>query len=107
VACRTAAELGARAVLALAFPLHPPGRPERSRATELEQAGVPVVAVQGRRDPFGTPEEVEALGLAHVRVVAVDGDHALRVRSAAALGVAGATSALLSALTTSVPVHDP
>ncbi|MCI0383954.1 alpha/beta family hydrolase [Streptomyces sp. CNQ085] len=57
VACRTAAELGARAVLALAFPLHPPGKPERSRAGELTGAGVRTLVVQGGRDPFGRPGE--------------------------------------------------
>ncbi|MFJ6794476.1 alpha/beta family hydrolase [Streptomyces sp. NPDC091268] len=57
VACRTAAELGAAAVLALAFPLHPPGRPEKSRAGELLGAGRPTLVVQGGRDPFGRPEE--------------------------------------------------
>ncbi|WP_372409437.1 alpha/beta family hydrolase [Streptomyces luteireticuli] len=60
VACRTAAELGAVAVLALSFPLHPPGRPEKSRAEELLGAGVPVLVVQGARDPFGRPEEFPA-----------------------------------------------
>uniref|UniRef100_A0AAU3GST4 Hydrolase n=1 Tax=Streptomyces sp. NBC_01401 TaxID=2903854 RepID=A0AAU3GST4_9ACTN len=57
VACRTAAELGAQAVLALSFPLHPPGKPEKSRADELLGAGVPTLVVQGGRDPFGRPEE--------------------------------------------------
>ncbi|MFD7920166.1 alpha/beta family hydrolase [Streptomyces sp. NPDC059740] len=60
VACRTAAELGARAVLALSFPLHPPGRPESSRAAELAgpaAAGLPTLVVQGGRDPFGRPAE--------------------------------------------------
>ncbi|MDO0925793.1 hydrolase [Streptomyces sp. TG1A-8] len=57
VACRTAAELGAHAVLALGFPLHPPGRPERSRADELLGAGVPTLVVQGGNDPFGKPGE--------------------------------------------------
>ncbi|KES04582.1 hypothetical protein BU52_24485 [Streptomyces toyocaensis] len=57
VACRTAAELGARAVLALSFPLHPPGRPEKSRAGELLGAGVPTLVVQGGNDPFGRPGE--------------------------------------------------
>ncbi|MER5504038.1 alpha/beta family hydrolase [Streptomyces sp. NPDC002766] len=56
VACRTAVELGARAVLALSFPLHPPGRPEKSRAAELLGAG-PTLVVQGGNDPFGRPEE--------------------------------------------------
>ncbi|MEU7483216.1 alpha/beta family hydrolase [Streptomyces sp. NPDC042319] len=57
VACRTARELGAHAVLALSFPLHPPGRPEKSRVTELTEAGVPTLVIQGGRDPFGRPEE--------------------------------------------------
>ncbi|MFD3608629.1 alpha/beta family hydrolase [Streptomyces atroolivaceus] len=57
VACRTAAELDARAVLALSFPLHPPGKPEKSRADELLGVGVPALVVQGGRDPFGRPEE--------------------------------------------------
>jgi uncharacterized protein len=55
VACRTAAELGAVGVLALAFPLHPPGRPDRSRAAELP-GDVPTLVVNGDRDPFGVPE---------------------------------------------------
>jgi uncharacterized protein len=57
VACRTATTLGAAAVLALSFPLHPPGRPEKSRAEELTGAGVPTLVVQGERDPFGRPAE--------------------------------------------------
>ncbi|MFJ9375835.1 alpha/beta family hydrolase [Streptomyces sp. NPDC101455] len=57
VACRTAAELGAAAVLALSFPLHPPGKPEKSRAGELLGAGVPTLVVQGGNDPFGKPAE--------------------------------------------------
>uniref|UniRef100_UPI002AC3136A alpha/beta family hydrolase n=1 Tax=Streptomyces shenzhenensis TaxID=943815 RepID=UPI002AC3136A len=50
-------ELGAAAVLALSFPLHPPGRPEKSRAGELLGAGVPTLVVQGGNDPFGKPDE--------------------------------------------------
>ncbi|MEV0318680.1 alpha/beta family hydrolase [Streptomyces sp. NPDC050659] len=57
VACRTATELGAVAVLALSFPLHPPGKPEKSRADELLGAGVPTLVVQGGNDPFGKPAE--------------------------------------------------
>ncbi|NYI46715.1 hypothetical protein BJ993_003795 [Nocardioides aromaticivorans] len=56
-AARTARELGARGCLALSFPLHPPGKPEKSRLEELELAGVPTLVVQGERDPFGRPEE--------------------------------------------------
>ncbi|MCA1220480.1 alpha/beta hydrolase family protein [Streptomyces sp. 8L] len=57
VACRTAAGLGAHAVLALSFPLHPPGRPEKSRDGELLSAGLPTLVVQGGADPFGKPGE--------------------------------------------------
>ncbi|MGC4894165.1 alpha/beta family hydrolase [Micromonospora sp. DT31] len=55
VACRTAAAVGAVGVVALAFPLHPPGRPERSRSGEL-RTGLPTLVVNGDRDPFGIPE---------------------------------------------------
>ncbi|MEU7619460.1 alpha/beta family hydrolase [Micromonospora rifamycinica] len=54
VACRTARTVGAVGVVALAFPLHPPGRPERSRADELA-TGLPTLVVNGDRDPFGVP----------------------------------------------------
>ncbi|MCU1617240.1 MAG: hypothetical protein JWO98_4780 [Frankiales bacterium] len=86
VACRSAAAQGADGVLALAFPLHPPrrpshppGRPERSRAGELAGVAVPVLVVQGERDPFGGPAEVaEAVaGRATVTVRGVPGDHGL------------------------------
>jgi predicted alpha/beta-hydrolase family hydrolase len=63
VACRTAHESGADGVLALSFPLHPPGRPEVSRAEELRAPlphGIPLHVVQGVNDPFGTPDEVRA-----------------------------------------------
>jgi uncharacterized protein len=60
VACRTAQPAVARAVVALAFPLHPPGRPERSRAAELRAAGTPVLVVNGDRDPFGVPDSADA-----------------------------------------------
>ncbi|HEU5160263.1 MAG TPA: alpha/beta family hydrolase [Streptosporangiaceae bacterium] len=60
VACRTARAAGARAVIALAFPLRPPRRPDRTRAPELRGAGVPVLVVNGRRDPFGVPDAADA-----------------------------------------------
>ncbi|MEU8106583.1 alpha/beta family hydrolase [Nonomuraea muscovyensis] len=63
VACRTAEDVGATAVVALAFPLHPPGRPERSRADELRGAGVDVLVVNGDRDPFGVPDAADATRL--------------------------------------------
>lgn len=78
VACRTASMLAAAGVVCLAFPLHPPGRPERSRAGELESAQVPVLVVQGSRDGFGGPDEVTA-SAPSVLVEAVAGaDHGFR-----------------------------
>jgi predicted alpha/beta-hydrolase family hydrolase len=79
VACRSAAEQEAAGVLALAFPLHPPGRPEKSRAAELTAVPVPIVVIQGERDAFGRPEDVAAVlsGLPGASVYAVPGDHAL------------------------------
>lgn len=57
VACRTAAAAGAAGVVALAFPVHPPGRPDKSRLPEIDAVGVPVFVVSGERDPFGvTPQ---------------------------------------------------
>jgi predicted alpha/beta-hydrolase family hydrolase len=73
VACRTAEETGAVAVLCLAFPVHPPGRPEKSRLDELDAVRVPVLVVQGESDPFGMPPAA-----ANRTVVRVKGDHSLR-----------------------------
>jgi predicted alpha/beta-hydrolase family hydrolase len=56
-AARMSRELGASGFLALAFPLHPPGKPERSRLDELESVTVPTLVVQGERDTFGAPDE--------------------------------------------------
>jgi uncharacterized protein len=78
VACRTAAETRATAVLCLAFPLHPPGRPDKSRLSELETVTVPVLVVQGERDPFGMPPPGPGRTVVHVR-----GDHALKADLAA------------------------
>ena len=55
VACRTAAQAEAIAVLCLAFPVHPPGKPEKTRLDELDGVDVPVLVIQGERDPFGMP----------------------------------------------------
>ncbi|MBO1755671.1 hypothetical protein J4030_11125 [Allobranchiibius sp. CTAmp26] len=77
VACRTASQVGADAVLALSFPLVPPsGGPSRAHETQLVlDARLPLAVVQGQRDPFGTPDDVRtALGEA-AAVYAVRGDH--------------------------------
>lgn len=74
VAARTAIEAGADAVLCLAYPLHPPGRPQASRLGELDAAGdLPTLVISGDRDPFGRPEPGPGR-----EVVVVAGDHSLR-----------------------------
>jgi predicted alpha/beta-hydrolase family hydrolase len=60
VACRTADRLGVAGVLCLAFPLHLPGRPDRSRLPELLTPSVPRLVLQGTRDTFGTAAELTA-----------------------------------------------
>ena len=72
VACRTAAATGAAGVLCLAFPVHPPGRPEKSRMDELDGVPVPVLVVQGTSDPFGMPPAAPERTL-----VTVPGNHSL------------------------------
>ena len=57
IACRTW-DVDLAGVLALSFPLHPPGRPEASRLGELTPVGVPVLLISGARDPFGSPAEL-------------------------------------------------
>jgi predicted alpha/beta-hydrolase family hydrolase len=74
VAVRTASAVAADAVVALAFPLHPPGKPEKSRAVELEALTTAHLVVQGERDAFGAPAELPP----GTNVVAVPGDHSLR-----------------------------
>ena len=78
-AARCASDLGAAGCLALSFPLHPPGKPEKSRLDELAGVGVPTLVVQGERDTFGRPEEFPD-GLHHVDMTVVPGgDHGFKV----------------------------
>jgi hypothetical protein len=92
VACRTAEATGAVAVLCLAFPLQPPRRssPAPSRLGELEAVTVPMLVVQGARDPFGVPPAGPRR-----TVVEVQGNHSLRTDLA---GVAAAVQTWLSDL---------
>lgn len=101
VVCRTARQVRADGVVALAFPLHPPGRlvsanrkaqPDKSRDGELRAAGTSVLVLNGDRDPFGVPEPDDA-----TRVVVLPGEtHALsRDPSAIREAVAGWLSMIL------------
>jgi uncharacterized protein len=96
VACRTSADTGAVALLCLAFPVHPPGKaddPAKSRLYELEEVRVPVLVVQGEKDPFGMPSERKDR-----QVVRVAGNHSLRPAAAVGEAVAAwlATSSFSS-----------
>jgi len=73
VACRTAAATNAVGVLCLAFPLHPPGRPEKTRIGELDSVTAPTLVIQGERDPFGMPPPAK-----NRTVVRVAGGHDLK-----------------------------
>jgi predicted alpha/beta-hydrolase family hydrolase len=78
VACRTAGAVRADAVLALSFPLHPPGTPEKSRAREarlVTGAGTRLAVIQGAKDPFGSPEDIRAALGAAAEVMQARGTH--------------------------------
>ena len=90
VVCRTAPQVGAAGVIALAFPLHPPGQPDKSRDAELRSAGsgagTRILVVNGERDPFGVPEADET-----TEVAVLPGEaHALSKHPAAVGAVAAA-----------------
>jgi predicted alpha/beta-hydrolase family hydrolase len=110
VACRTAASVDAVAVVCLAFPLHPPGRPEKSRLSELLTPDVPVLVLQGERDTFGTAATLAAevgvaVGAAEVgtrrgiRVIAVPGaDHGMKALASSRLNAAAVAELLTSSV---------
>jgi predicted alpha/beta-hydrolase family hydrolase len=74
VACRTAGAVGAAGVLCLAFPVHPPGKPEKSRLHELDAVEVPTLVIQGESDPFGMPPPRKPTR----ELVGLPGDHSLK-----------------------------
>ena len=79
MASLVADEAGARGLVCLGYPFHPPGKPERLRTAHLEHLRTPTLVVQGTRDPFGTPEEVQGYTLSPaIRLLWIeDGDHSL------------------------------
>jgi predicted alpha/beta-hydrolase family hydrolase len=81
--------------VALAFPLHPPGRPERTRVAELTEAGVPTLVIQGERDPFGGPAEFPA----GTRITGVPwADHSFGVPARAGLTPGAVTDLIVAAV---------
>ncbi len=74
-----------KACVALGYPLHPPGKPEQLRVAHLGAIRVPLLVVQGERDPFGGPDDIrQAFAAAGARVEVVDvphGGHGFEVRA--------------------------
>jgi uncharacterized protein len=91
VACRTAAETESVGVLCLAFPVHPPGRPEKNRLAELDAVDVPTLVVQGDSDPFGMPPAGP-----NRSVVRIPGTHSLKNKTAVATAVSNWLATVLT-----------
>ena len=83
MASRIADEVGARGLVCLGYPFHPPGQPEKTRTAHLADLRTPTLIVQGTRDPFGTPEDVAGYQLSPaIRIVWLeDGDHSFKPRA--------------------------
>ena len=83
IASMVADEVGARGLVCLGYPFHPPGRPEKLRTAHLETLTTPALIVQGTRDAFGTQEDVAGYRLSPaIRVVWLeDGDHSWKPRA--------------------------
>ncbi len=98
VACRTANVLQPLGIVCLAFPLHLPGQPEKSRIGELLAPGAPRLVLQGSSDAFGKPAEIrDAVGNASgIRLVELPGaDHSFRVAKSAAVPLADVRALVL------------
>ncbi len=82
IASMIADRAGARGVLCLGYPFHPPGRPDQLRTRHLETLRTPALIVQGERDPFGTRVDVDGYRLSKTITVRwlADGDHSFKPR---------------------------
>lgn len=63
VASMLASELAPAGVICFGYPFHPPAKPERTRTEHLATLEVPLLIIQGTRDPFGKPDEVAGYDL--------------------------------------------
>jgi predicted alpha/beta-hydrolase family hydrolase len=83
IASMVADEAGARGLVCLGYPFHPPDAPERLRTAHLRELRTPALVLQGTRDPFGSPAEIAGYGLSPaIRVVYLpDGDHSFKPRA--------------------------
>ncbi|MDX1388363.1 MAG: alpha/beta family hydrolase, partial [Acidobacteriota bacterium] len=83
IASMIADEAGARGLVCLGYPFHPPGKPDRLRTAHLGGLCTPALIVQGTRDSLGSREEIDGYDLSSaIRVVYLeDGDHSFKPRS--------------------------
>jgi len=84
MASMVADEVGAAGLVCFGYPFHPPGKPEKTRTEHLVDLKTRTLILQGTRDPFGTPEDVDGYDLsAAIRVQWLeDGDHGFKPRKA-------------------------
>lgn len=82
VASHIADSLGVDGLVCLGYPFHPPRSPEKTRTAHLAELATPTLILQGTRDPFGKPEEVERYALSpSVQLHWLeDGDHSFKPR---------------------------
>ena len=79
MATMIADEANVNGVICLGYPFHPPGKLEKTRTEHLKDLNSPTLIVQGTRDPFGKPEEVDSYDLSsNIKIFwSEDGDHSL------------------------------
>ena len=89
VASLIADGIAARGLVCLGYPFHPPGKPETLRVEHLLTMRTPALIVQGERDPFGLPDEIDSYALpSSIQVCTLkDGDHSLKPRKASGLTI--------------------
>ncbi len=82
IASMIADEVGARGLVCLGYPFHPPGRPDRLRVAHLKDLETPTLIVQGERDALGSREEIDGYELTRsIRIAYLnDGDHSFKPR---------------------------
>jgi predicted alpha/beta-hydrolase family hydrolase len=90
IASMIADEIGVRGLVCLGYPFHPPGKPEQTRTQHLERLRTPALILQGTRDAFGKPEEVEKYKLSKEICVRWlrDSDHSFKPRASSGLAQA-------------------
>jgi predicted alpha/beta-hydrolase family hydrolase len=83
IASMVADECGVRGLVCLGYPFHPPGKPAQTRTRHLEQMRTPALILQGTRDSFGKPEDVQHFKLSNsIRIEWLeDGDHSFKPRA--------------------------